>query len=214
MKQSKKPSLMKHLQSSNDYQHHIVPSVQDLSAPPTPAQHERPCELPSTLPVLSLLVATDNQLNDITPRAHSIIVDKEWHRACIAKQAAIAETLMRQCAKRQVKQMSMACRAAQIHAEKGIQRLKDQLRAHEAEATWLDQLCVHLEAGEVIKITPTEAKKVRRVAGFGDKKPHLTKEDHRLILELAGSKNQALIAKQVGTSQATISRHLHPCFHG
>lgn len=103
----------------------------------------------------------------------------------------------------------MAFQSAQLRAQNSIQRLNEKLKEREAEAARLDQLRVRLEAGEEVDMTPTVAKKVRRVAGFGVKKPRLSKEEHHLIMELAGSKTQTEIAEQVGSSQPTVSRHIN-----
>jgi DNA-binding transcriptional ArsR family regulator len=57
-------------------------------------------------------------------------------------------------------------------------------------------------------MTPSEERQLRSVAGLANMKPRLTAADRAVIMDRAGTLQQAKVGERVGASQSTVSRHL------
>lgn len=168
----------------------------------------RPRELPSTLPRLGPQVSLDPALADVNIQSRQVIVGRQLNQKRLEKQAQVARARARQRAKRQIEQLTMACRHAQLAAEKTLRRYEEAAAQKEAQVRRLNQLRVAVEAGDEVELTNSEVTQLRKFAGFGTKKPRLSAVDHQVILQLAGTETNAAIAARIGVAPSTVLRHL------
>ncbi|POM65610.1 Hypothetical protein PHPALM_18645, partial [Phytophthora palmivora] len=155
----------------------------------------RPRELPSRLPRLDPAVALDPSLQGIELQSSAFILPETRRRHRQEKQAETARRLATQRARRQVEELARACQHARLSAEKSRQRFERLAAKQAEEAQRLDQLRLRVEAGEEIELSDGDARKLRRVAGFGTKKSRLSETDHRVIQELGTFGGQMLVDK-------------------
>ncbi|EGZ24070.1 hypothetical protein PHYSODRAFT_325222 [Phytophthora sojae] len=167
-----------------------------------------PCELPSQLPRLNPSIALDPALEGIYLRSRGAILEDSRRQQRQGKQTDRVRTLPRQRGRRQIEELALAYQCAKVSAAKEQEHYERLAAAKASEVRRLDQLRVREEAREEIAISDADARKLRRVAGYGKKKPRLSEADYRLILELAGSEPQRKAALRLGTTQSTVSLHL------
>lgn len=109
-----------------------------------------------------------------------------------------------------MEELVMATKQAQRESEKTLQRYEAMAAEQAVECCRLGQLDVAVEAGDVSDVLLEEERRLRKMAGLDLKKPRLTKSAHDVIQALAGTMPQKGIAGYVGTSAASVSRHLNP----
>ncbi|KAE9281198.1 hypothetical protein PF008_g27944 [Phytophthora fragariae] len=167
----------------------------------------RPRTLPSSLPRLAPEVALDPDLAHVNLQSRQAILRERLKRKRQQRQEQVAEQHARQRSKRKIEELTMVYEKAQLDSEKTEKALERLERKRAQQKCELEQLRLAVEGGEHEATAPEESQ-LRRIAGYGKKKPRLSEADHAEIEELAGTMTQVEIAARIGAAQSTVSRHV------
>ncbi|KAE8962304.1 hypothetical protein PR002_g29639 [Phytophthora rubi] len=98
----------------------------------------------------------------------------------------------------------MGYEKAQLDSEKTEKALERLERKRAQQKSEFAQLRLVVEGGGEHEATALEESQLRRIAGYGKKKPRLSVADHAVIEELAGTMTQVEILARVGAAQSTV----------
>lgn len=164
-----------------------------------------PRTLPVAIPRLDAGVVLDPDLGHVNIQSRQALVREQSRQRRQKKQEEVAEKHTRQRAQRQLEEMLMAYKKAQLDAEKTRKKIERLAEKEEALKRNLDQLRLAVEGGEHVP-TAQEELQLRRIAGYGTKKPRLSEADDASVRALLGTMTQQRIAARVGVSQSSVSR--------
>ncbi|KAE9288298.1 hypothetical protein PR003_g25838 [Phytophthora rubi] len=160
----------------------------------------RPRTLPSSLLRLAPEVALETDLAYVNLQSRQAILREHLNRKRQQRQEQVAEQHVRQRSKRKIEELIMAYEKAQLDSEKTKKALERLEKKRAQQKCELEQLRLAVEGGEH-EATASEESQLRRIAGYGKKKPRLSEADHAVIEELAGTMTLVEIAARVGAAQ-------------